>query len=183
MAKGWYVLHVYSGFEKRVESSLNSLIEEEKLDNILFKIFVPIKDVSVVKGGKKTIQHKKMFPGYILLEMDLDKQHWKEVYALIKNINGVSGFVGANKIKKPHSLPMEEAQKMLQVSGEKKTGETVRENIYTTGESVKIVDGPFDTFNGTIEEIDVEKGRLKVMVGIFGRSTPVELDFDQVEKI
>jgi transcription termination/antitermination protein NusG len=184
MAKGWFVLHVYSGYEKRVEEAVNGLILEKKLDGILFQIKVPMRDVAEMKNGKKRIQKKKIFPGYVLLEMDLDKQHWKDVYTVIKNIQGVTGFVGANKQKKPIPILADEARSMLQVMGESKTDVFAKQKFdFKHGETVKITDGPFSTFTGIIEEINREKSKLKVMVGIFGRSTPVELDFTQVEKI
>jgi transcription termination/antitermination protein NusG len=184
MAKGWYVVHVYSGYEKKIEESINALISEKILDGMLFQIKVPMRDVAEMKNGKKKIQKKKIFPGYVLLEMDLDKKHWKEVYTVIKNINGVTGFVGANKTKIPHSLSGDEAKAMLSVMSDSKTDVYGQKKYdYNHGETVKIVDGPFNTFTGVIEEINREKNKLKVMVGIFGRSTPVELDFSQVEKI
>ena len=177
MAKGWYVLHVYSGYEKKIEESINILIEEDKLKGILFQIKVPVRDVADIKNGKKRIQKKKIFPGYILLEMDLDKQHWKEVYPVIKNINGVTGFVGANKTRIPHPLAGEEARAMLQILSDSKGEVLVEEKYeYVHGETVKVIDGPFNSFTGVIEEINREKNKLKVMVGIFGRSTAVELD-------
>lgn len=183
MAKGWYVLHVYSGYEKRVESSITSLIDEKELEGILFQIKVPVREVAENKGGKRKIQQKKIFPGYVLLEMDLSKMSWKEVYPLIKNINGVTGFVGANKQKTPHPLSSEEARGILNTISDSKTDVFVKQKYdYQHGETVKIIDGPFNTFTGVIEEISHEKKKLKVMVGIFGRSTPVELDFTQVEK-
>ena len=118
------------------------------------------------------------------MEMALDKNSWKVVYPLIKGINGVTGFVGANKTKVPYPLSAEEAKAMLQTIGEAKGDVFLKPKFdYNYGESVKVIDGPFNTFTGTIEEINREKNKLKVMVGIFGRSTPVELDFTQVEKI
>lgn len=184
MAKGWYVLHVYSGYEKRIEESINFLIEEKTLDGKLFQIKVPMRDVAEIKNGKKKISKKKIFPGYVLLEMDIDKKHWKEVYSEVKNINGVTGFVGANKTKMPHSLSAEETKSMLQAISDTKSDVFAQKKYdYNHGETVKIIDGPFNTFTGVIEEINREKNKLKVMVGIFGRNTPVELDFNQVEKI
>ena len=184
MAKGWYVLHVYSGYEKRVEESINSLIGERDLEGVLYQIKVPVKEIGEMKGGKKRIQKKKIFPGYVLIEMDLDKRHWKEVYPLIKNINGVTGFVGANKQKKPHPLSNEEARSILSTLSDTKAEVFVKQKYdYKHGETIKIIDGPFNSFTGVIEEVSHEKSKLKVMVGIFGRSTPVELDFTQDEKI
>ncbi len=184
MAKGWYVLHVYSGYEKRVEEAINSLIQEKVLEGILYQIKVPVKDVTDVKNGKKRVQKKKVFPGYVLLEMDLDKHRWREIYTKIKNINGVTGFVGADRLKAPFPLSPEEAKLMLQSVSDNKSEILVKQKYdFKNGETVKIIDGPFNTFTGVIEAIDRERGKLKVMVGIFGRSTPVELDFSQVEKI
>ncbi len=184
MAKGWYVLHIYSGYEKKVDEALRSLISEAKLGGVLFQVKVPVKEVTETKNGKKKVSEKKIFPGYVLVEMDLDKSSWKEVYPMIKNINGVTGFVGANKEKKPFPLQREEASELLSAIGDNKSDAFVKQKYdYTRGESVKITDGPFNAFTGVIEEINLEKSKLKVMVGIFGRSTPVELDFTQVEKI
>ncbi len=182
MIKGWFVLHVYSGYEKKIEDSINSLIEEHRLMDVVFQIKVPMKDFTEVKNGKKKTQKKKIFPGYVLVEMALDKQKWKEVYPLIKNINGVAGFVGANKTKMPFPLNTDEAKAMLQIIDVKSDNINKPKYDFQHGETVKIIDGPFNTFTGIIEEINHEKSKLKVMVGIFGRSTPVELDFNQVEK-
>lgn len=182
--KGWYVLHVYSGYEKKIETAINTLIDDKTLSDVLFQIKIPMRDITEMKNGKKRVQKKKIFPGYVLLEMDLDKRHWKEVYPVIKNINGVTGFVGANKMKMPHPLSSDEARAMLQMMTEQKTESFAKAKFeYQHGETVKIIDGPFNTFTGIIEEINKEKNKLKVMVGIFGRSTPVELDYNQVEKI
>lgn len=182
--KSWYVLHVYSGYEKRIEEAINLLIEENKLSDVLFQIKVPMRDFTEIKDGKKRVQKKKIYPGYVLVEMALDKHKWKIAYPIIKNINGVSGFVGANKTKMPHPLNQDEAKAMLQIMNEIKADVFSKPKYeYHHGEHVKVVDGPFNTFTGIIEEINYEKNKLKVMVGIFGRSTPVELDFNQIEKI
>jgi len=182
--KGWYVLHVYSGYEKKIENAINTLIEDKILNDVLFQIKVPVRDVTEMKNGKKRTQKKKIFPGYVLLEMSLDKQTWKEVYPIIKNINGVAGFVGASKTKMPYPLSGDEAKAMLQMISDAKTDVFSKPKFdYHHGEHVRVIDGPFNTFTGVIEEINHEKNKLKVMVGIFGRSTPVELDFNQVEKI
>ena len=184
MGKGWYVLHVYSGYEKKIEGAINAIIEDAVLTDILFQIKVPVRDVTEIKNGKKKTQKKKIFPGYVLLEMALDKQKWKEVYPVIKGINGVAGFVGASKTKMPHPLSGDEARAMLQMMHDAKTDVFSKPKFdYQHGEHVRVIDGPFNTFTGVIEEINYEKNKLKVMVGIFGRSTPVELDFNQVEKI
>ena len=184
MAKGWYVLHVYSGYEKRVEDGINQVIQNGDLNGVLFQIKVPVKDVSTVKAGKKKVQQVKVFPGYVLLEMDLERGSWQTVYPIIKNMNGVTGFVGANKTKKPFPISQDEVRSLLQNVSENKVDVFAKSKYdYKHGETVKIIDGPFNTFTGTIEEVSLERSKLKVMVGIFGRSTPVELDFSQVEKV
>ncbi len=184
MAKGWYVLHVYSGYEKRIEESINALIEDKVLPEVLFQIKIPTREVTEVKNGKKRTQKKKIYPGYVLLEMDLDKKYWKEIYPIVKNINGVTGFVGANKSRVPYPLSPDEAKSMLKLMSESKSDIFTKQKYdFQHGETIKITDGPFNSFTGVIEEINMEKNKLKVMVGIFGRSTPVELDFNQVEKI
>ncbi len=184
MAKGWYVLHVYSGYENRVEESINAVIQSGDLESVLFQIKVPVKDVTSVKAGKKKVQKMKVFPGYVLLEMDLEKGSWQTVYPIIKNMNGVTGFVGANKTTKPRPISQDEVRAVLQNMSDTKIDMFAKSKYdYKHGETVKIIEGPFNTFTGTIEEVSHERSKLKVMVGIFGRSTPVELDFSQVEKV
>ncbi|HBD95001.1 MAG: transcription termination/antitermination factor NusG [Spirochaetes bacterium GWF1_31_7] len=189
MAKNWYILHIYSGYEKKVEDSLKVLIKDSIEDNsvvskILFQVKVPVKEVFEMKNGKKKVSEKKIFPGYVLLEMDLDKNNWQDVYPIIKNIHGVTGFVGANKNKKPQPLNHDEVRSILLSSNDSKNDVFMKQKYdFNRGETVKIIDGPFNSFSGTIEEVNLEKSKIKVMVGIFGRSTPVELDFTQVEKI
>lgn len=189
MGKAWYVLHIYSGYEKKVEESIQALIKEaqmngSKIADILFQIKVPVREVSEVKNGKKKVTSQKFLPGYVLLEMNLEGDNWQEIYSVIKGVNGVTGFVGANKNKKPMSLTPDEVRRVLNIGGELKNNILIKQKFnYTRGESVKIIDGSFATFVGTVEEINHERSKLKVMVGIFGRSTPVELDFTQVEKI
>lgn len=189
MAKSWYVLHIYSGYEKKVEDAIQTLIKESQENNnniskILFQVRVPLKEVAEMKNGKKKISAKKIFPGYVLLEMDLEGNNWQDIYPVIKNINGVTGFVGANKNKKPMPLHNEEVREILSTGVDSKSDVLMKQKYdYNRGESIKIIDGPFNTFIGTIEEVNHERNKLKIMVGIFGRSTPVELDFTQVEKI
>ncbi len=193
MAKNWYVLHIYSGYEKKVEGSIQALIKqslaatderEKRIAKIIFQIKVPLKEVSEVKNGKKKISEQKIFPGYVLLEMDLDGNNWNDVYPTIKGVNGVTGFVGANKTKKPMPLSQDEVREILNTTSDAKTDVLMKQKYdYNHGETIKIIDGPFASFTGTIEEVNHERSKLRVMVGIFGRSTPVELDFVQVEKI
>ena len=186
MSKGWYVVHVYSGHENKVEKQIKKLMEtlQDTMGRYVFDVKVPSEDVVEIKEGKKKVTSKKFLPGYILVEMDLPVSGWKEVCQTIRRISGVTGFVGFNTNQKPQPISQEEARAILQKSGELKTEKLLKpKQSFTIGETVKIVDGPFDSFTGSIEEVNVDKGKLRVMVGIFGRSTPVEVDFLQVEKL
>ncbi len=184
MAKGWYVVHTYSGYENKVEKYIRLLMEEEELKDKILDIKVPAEDVVEIKDGKKRISSKKFLPGYILVEMDLPDVRWEAVCSKIRVIQGVTGFVGAQKGFKPQPISQDEARAILQKTGEIKSDRVLKpKQSYAVGETIRIIDGPFDTFTGSIEEINLEKGKLKVMVGIFGRATPVELDFLQVEKL
>ncbi|MBN1648444.1 MAG: transcription termination/antitermination factor NusG [Spirochaetales bacterium] len=184
MAKGWYVVHTYSGYENKIEKFIRKLMEQPEFGESVSDVKVPAEDVVEVKDGKKKVTSKKFLPGYILLEMDLPDQGWKTICGQIKKIQGVTGFVGVQGGAKPLPLSGEEARAILQKTGEIKTDKHIRpKQSFALGESVRIVDGPFDTFTGTIEEVNLEKAKLRVMVGIFGRATPVEVDFLQVEKI
>jgi len=187
MATGWYVLHTYSGYENKIEKTIRMMTESGELDkNVVRDIKVPIEEVVEVKDGKKRNQKKKFLPGYILIEMDLPDADagWKLPCSKIKKINGVTGFVGTPADRKPQPLTGDEARAILQKSGEIKGERTVRtRQTFAAGEQVKIIDGPFESFTGTIDEVNQEKNKLKVMVGIFGRNTPVEVDLLQVEKI
>jgi len=185
MAKSWYVLHVYSGYENKIEKTIRMLIANGELDPaIVTDIKVPSEDVVDVKDGKRRTSSRKMLPGYILVEMDLPELAWKATCSSIRKITGVTGFVGATMHHKPAPISGEEARHILQRAGEIRGDRPVksRQN-FSAGEQVKIIDGPFDSFTGTIEEVNPEKNKLKVMVGIFGRATPVEVDMLQVEKM
>ena len=184
MAKGWYVVHTYSGYENKVEKHIKKLIENDTFGGAIFDIKVPSEEVVEVKDGKKRVVNKKFLPGYILLEMDLPDIGWKSVCSEVRKIQGVTGFVGSTGGIKPQPISPEEARTILQKAGEIKADkQMVSAQTFGVGESVRIIDGPFDTFTGSVEEVNLEKGKLRVMVGIFGRSTPVEVDFTQVEKI
>ena len=187
MATGWYVLHTYSGHENKIEKSIRIMIEMGDLDKEMVRdVKVPSEEVVEVREGKKRTQTKKFLPGYILIEMDLpnEEQGWKLVCSKIKRNQGVIGFVGTPANKKPSPLSGDEARSILQKAGEMKGERPVRtRQSFNPGEQVKITDGPFESFTGTIEEVNMEKNKLKVMVGIFGRNTPVELDLLQVEKL
>jgi len=187
MATGWYVLHTYSGYENKIEKTIRMLIDVGDLDKeVVRDIKIPSEEVVEVKEGKKRTQTRKFLPGYILLELDLpnEEQQWKLTCSKIKKIQGVTGFVGTPANKKPNPLSGDEARSILQKAGGMKGERPVRaRQSFSPGEQVKIIDGPFETFTGTIEEVNQEKNKLKVMVGIFGRNTPVEVDLLQVEKV
>lgn len=184
MAKGWYVLHTYSGYENKIEKTIRKLVQDENLVEFVFDIKVPSEQVVEVKDGKKKISTKKFLPGYILIEMDLPDKGWKTVCSLIRRIPGVTGFVGSSANLKPQPISGEEARTILQKTGEIKGEKVLKpKQSFSVGENVRIVEGPFDSFTGTVEEVNMEKAKLRVMVGIFGRATPVEVDFLQVEKI
>ncbi len=184
MAKGWYVLHVYSGYENKIEKFIRMMMEESPFAETVFDLKVPSEDVIEVKDGKKRITTKKFLPGYILIEMDLPDRGWKEICSGIRKLQGVTGFVGSMGGSRPQPISAEEARSILQKTGVLKSDKTVTiAQVFNVGDSVRIVEGPFDTFTGSIEDINAEKGKLRVVVGIFGRATPVEVDFLQVEKI
>ena len=171
----WYIVQAYSGFEKKVVETIKDTLVKNKLDTHMEQILVPTHQVTEVKKGKRSKKEKKYFPGYVLVKIDLTKQ----IYHLIKNLQKVSGFLGS--ADKPTPITDTEIQRILgQVSESainQKSGIS-----FEIGEKVKVCDGPFASFNGLVEEIDEEKSRLKVSVSIFGRATPVDLEFNQVEK-
>ena len=184
MSKGWYVVHTYSGYENKVQKHICRLIDDGDLAEHVFAVKVPAEEVVEIKDGKRKISSKKFLPGYILIEMDLPDTNWKHIGAAIRNIPGVTGFVGSTRNQKPQPISAEEAREVLQRSGEIKSEKVLKpKQSFSEGDTVRIVEGPFDSFTGNIEEVNLEKGKLRVMVGIFGRPTPVELDFLQVEKI
>jgi transcription termination/antitermination protein NusG len=173
MGKNWYVVHTYSGFEEKVRLSIEEKIEALGLQEKISKVLIPTERVVELRAGKKKESDKKFYPGYILVELELDDETWH----LIKNIPRVTGFVGG---KKPVPIPEEEVEIIMQ-QVEKGPVPQVKTQ-YQKGDSVRIVDGPFSNFNGFVEDVDMDHGRLRVMVSIFGRNTPVELNFFQVEK-
>ena len=171
----WYIVQAYSGFEKKVVISIQDILKKNNLEENLEEILVPTHNVTEVKKGKRTKKEKKYFPGYVLVKVNLNKQ----IYHLIKNLQKVSGFLGSED--KPTPISDNEIKRILgQVSESainQKSGIS-----FEIGEKVKVCDGPFASFNGLVEEIDEEKSRLKVSVSIFGRATPVDLEYTQVEK-
>jgi transcriptional antiterminator NusG len=186
MAAGWYVLHTYSGYENKIEKTIRMMMSNGELEKeIVRDVKVPQEEVVEVKDGKKRTQTRKFLPGYILVEMDLPDMGWKLTCSKIKRIQGVSNFLGASSAeRKPNPLSGDDARGILQKTGEIKGERPVRaRQTFAPGEQVKIIDGPFESFTGVIDEVNQEKNKLKVMVGIFGRNTPVEVDLLQVEKL
>ena len=171
----WYIVQAYSGFEKKVVESIKDILVKNKLESHVGEMLVPTQEVTEVKKGKRVKKQKKYFPGYILVKLEMTKQ----VFHLIKNLTKVSGFLGSGDVPTPISDA--EIERILgQVS---ESANNPKSGIsFEIGEKVKVCDGPFASFNGLVEEIDEEKSRLKVSVSIFGRATPVALEYNQVEK-
>jgi transcriptional antiterminator NusG len=176
-AKKWFVVHTYSGFENKAKKSLEEKIRLEGLQDAFGEILIPMEQVvEMVKGEKKTSK-RKFFPGYILVQMEMNDRTWH----LVKNTPKVTGFVGGEPNRPPPPISDIEVQRLTtQISeGTLKPKPKVQ---FEEGDTVRVIDGPFSNFNGSVEEVNPDKGRLKVLVSIFGRATPVELDFMQVEK-
>lgn len=176
MAARWYVVHVYSGFEKKVSQSIRELAAQKGLEELFEEILVPTEEVVEVRRGAKINTERKFFPGYVLIKMDLTDESW----SLVKNTAKVTGFLGGGG--RPVPISQREAERIIHQVQE--GIERPKPSItFEVGEQVRVSDGPFTSFNGTVEEVDEEKARLKVAVSIFGRSTPVELEYTQVEKV
>lgn len=176
MARRWYVIHTYSGYENKVKTNIEHLIETQGLENNIFEILIPTEEVTELKeGGRRVTTERKVFPGYVLVKMNLDAR----TQVAVRNTPGVTGFVGSEG--QPVPLTRDEFSKITKrVSPEapKKTSTDLEE-----GQSIKVVSGPLADFDGTVSEVNAEAGKVKVLVSIFGRETPVELSFDQVAKI
>jgi transcriptional antiterminator NusG len=175
MAKKWYVVHTFSGFEYKAKAALEERIKSQSKQDFFGEILVPVeKVVELVKGKKKT-SSRKFFPGYILVQMELNDETWH----IVKETPKVTGFVGGSTSPPPVS---EEEVKKITHQMEEGAIKPKPRVLFSAGESVKVVDGPFADFNGVVEEVRPEKGKLRVLISIFGRATPVELDFVQVER-
>jgi transcriptional antiterminator NusG len=176
MASRWYVLHVYSGFEKKVATAIREQAEQKGLADRFEEILVPSEEVVEVRRGAKVSSERKFFPGYVLVNMDMDDETWH----LVRNTAKVTGFLGGRG--RPSPITEAEAARILHQVQE--GIERPKPSItFEIGEQVRVCDGPFTSFNGTIEDVDEEKSRVKVAVSIFGRATPVELEYSQVEKV
>jgi transcriptional antiterminator NusG len=173
----WYVVHTYAGYENKVKANLESRIHTMQMEDKIFDVVIPMEDVMEIKGGKKQIVQRKVFPGYLLVRMIYDNDSWY----VVRNTPGVTGFVAAGTGSKPTPLSRREVEKILAVKKEE-VKPTFRLG-FEEGDVVRIISGPFADFNGTINEINVDQSKLKVLVNIFDRETPVELGFDQVAKV
>ena len=172
----WFVIHTYAGYENKVKANLNSRISSMNVEDRIFEVVIPMEDVMEIKQGRKQVVQKKVFPGYLLCRMYLDDDSWY----VVRNTPGVTGFVGSGA--KPTPLSDKEINRILQVKPEDK--KKLRPRLeFEEQESVRVTSGPFANFTGTISEINVDQSKLKVLVNIFGRETPVELGFDQVAKL
>lgn len=176
MTKKWYVVHTQTGLEDKVKTSLEKRIAASDVKDMINQIVIPTEQVSEIRSGKKRVSLRKFFPGYLLVEMDLNEK----TYLLVKNVPGVTGFIGLGK--QPSALPEEEIKNILKKSEETQVKPSPKV-VFARDEQVRVTEGPFVNFNGTIDEVNPEKGKLKVAVSIFGRATPVELEYWQVEKI
>ena len=177
MSKKWYVVHAYSGYEKSVQRALLERIARAGMEDSFGEILVPVEEVVEMKSGQKSISERKFFPGYVLVEMDMSDESWH----LVKNTNKVTGFVGGS-VMKPTPISAKEVQNILNQiqEGIEKPKPKV---LFEAGEAIRVKDGPFTDFHGNVEDVNYDKSKLKVSVSIFGRPTPVELDFNQVEKV
>lgn len=185
MAKSWYILHTYTGYEGKIERTIKMLLDKNELDSaVVTDIKVPVEEVVEIKEGKKRSRHDKFLPGYVMIELDLPEVGWKATCSAIRRIQGVTGFVGTNPNERPRPISADEAKNLLLKAGAIKGEKAVKiKQSFNIGDQVKITDGPFASFSGNIEEVSVDKDKLRVNVQIFGRVTPVEVSLLQVEKI
>lgn len=174
MSKNWYVIHTYSGYENKVKTNLEKRVESMNMEDKIFRVLVPMEDEIEVKNGKKKISKRKVFPGYVLVEMDMTDDSWY----VVRNTPGVTGFVGSGS--KPLPLLENEVANILRQMGLEKVRNKIDVNV---GQSVKVIAGPFKDMIGVIKEILEEKAKVRVSVSMFGRETPVELEFGQVQKL
>lgn len=174
MEKQWYVIHTYAGYENKVKANLEKRVESMNMGESIFRVVVPMEDEVQVKDGKKKVIKRKVYPGYVLVEMFMTDDSWY----VVRNTPGVTGFVGTGS--KPVPLQTEEAKIILKQMG---MIEPKMKVDFFVGENVRVASGPFENFVGSVEEIYPDKGKLRVMVSMFGRETPVELEFSQVEKM
>lgn len=185
MAKSWYMVQTYTGYENKIEKTLHLKLESGELDpQYVTSILVPVEETITIKDGKKKTSKSKFLSGYIMLEMDLPDIGWKSICSTVRRIQGVNGFVGTDPNVRPRPISDDEARKILVRCGLIKGEKTIRiTSDYKQGDAVKIHEGAFSEFTGTVDEVYADKNKLRVMVQVFGRATPVELEISQVEKI
>ncbi|MFC5559534.1 transcription termination/antitermination protein NusG [Ureibacillus thermophilus] len=178
MEKQWYVVHTYSGYENRVKANLEKRVETMGMQDLIFRVIIPEHEETDLKDGKKRTVKRKVFPGYVLVEMILTDESWY----VVRNTPGVTGFIGSSGGgAKPTPLLPEEADRLLRSMGLHK--KAIGELDISVGDLVEVLEGPFKNFKGNVEEIDVDKGKVKVSVDMFGRETKMELDFEQVQRV
>lgn len=172
--KAWYVVHTYSGYENKVKANLERRVESMGMEDKIFRVVVPTEEIIDYKDGKKRVTQKKIFPGYVLVEMVVTDDSWY----VVRNTPGVTGFVGSGV--KPTPLDQDEAEKILASMGV----ESIAARFdFQVGSNVKVISGPFANFSGTIQEVNLDRSKVKVSISMFGRETPVELEFHQIEKL
>ena len=176
IVKRWYVIHTQTGQELRVKSSLETKIKQGGAESLIGPILVPTERVAEIRGGKKRVSERKFFPGYLLIHMEMNDENWH----LIRGTTGVTGFIGAGR--QPLPLSEDDVNEILRQTEERKEKPAPRV-MFAKGERVRVIEGPFTNFTGAIEEVNTQRGKLKVMVSIFSRQTPVELEFWQVERL
>jgi transcriptional antiterminator NusG len=171
--KQWYVVHTYSGFEKRVKTLLENKITDLGMQDVIGEILIPTEDVVELRKGKKHVSKKKTFPGYILINMEMSTQNWH----VVKSIPKVTGFVGGNS---PVPIPESDVNVMISLAKEQAPRLASK---YVKGDTVEVVDGPFQTFTGVVDDVNADKEKVRVIVSIFGRQTPIELDYLQIKRV
>jgi len=184
MSRRWYILQTYTGYENKIERSIKALLESGDISSdVLTEVRVPVEELVEIKDGKKKVRNNKFLPGYIMLEMDLPEFGWKPTCTQLRRLQGVNGFVGTDPNVRPIPISNDEAMNLLQKSGVIKGDKQVHvKQSYNVGDNVKITEGPFATFTGSVKEIFVDREKMTVEVQIFGRPTPVEVSFSQAEK-
>lgn len=186
MSKSWYMVQTYTGYEDKIERTIRMKLDAGEIDSaVLTDVKVPkTEEVVENKAGKKIIRKNKILPGYIMLEMDLPQDGWKPTCSEVRRIQGVNGFVGTDPNVRPRPITTAEAKNILRRTGDIKADKVLKINQpYSIGDKVKVIAGSFNSFEGVVEEIDAEKGRLRILLHIFGRPTPVDVALNEVEKL
>ncbi len=175
--KSWYVIHTYSGYEAKVKTSIDERVREKALEDKISRVVIPTEDVVEVRAGKKRVTERKFYPGYVFVEMEVDEETWY----FIKNIPKVTGFLGG--MNEPTPVSDTEMKELLDQIEGRVTAKPKPKYLFEQGENVRVIDGPFNNFVGVVEEMNADRGKVKIMVNIFGRATPLELEFSQIERV